>query len=311
MKKIALFLLALLLAFPWAKGEESRYEQVFDASADGGMFTIRFLWLGPQVAEDKPGDCLILTSPDGKIMVLDAGHPLATEYVTRALDALGVSRIDYLVASHPHIDHIGGFPALVEKYEIGALYTSPLTYDASSYYQAYVSAFSEKGIEHIVLSEGDTLMFGEQVTVQVFNPPAEIAYPKDYPKGATQFINNQSLALKFTFGESTALLAGDLYTGGEQAVAARWGDALDCDIMKANHHGAGTSSSLVWRKAVSPQITFMTSDTLEDLNIAKKFIKGEQKLYHTLMDGSVKVSTTGDGVYTVLTEKDRKTTLFD
>ena len=305
---------AMLTAFVlWLSGgvaqEATRTAEVFDRSGEAGQLTIRFLWLGEQVADDKPGDCMILTSPDGKVMVLDCGHPAAWEYVTGALDAMGVTRIDYLVISHPHIDHLGGVPSLYARYEIGTVYSSALVYEKSSYYRAYVTATADT--PHVYLKEGDSFMFGESVRVDVFNPVAEITYPKDYPTGATQFINNQSLALKFTYGESTAMLAGDLYAAGEREVVSRWGDALDCDIMKANHHGANTSSTSVWRKAVSPEITFITSDTIEDLAIAKKYTKDGQRMYHTLIDGCIRVQTPGDGTYTVLTEKDRATTLFD
>lgn len=311
LKRALALTLSLLLLCAAALGETTRYGEVFDAQGDAGRLTVRFLWLGPQVAEDKPGDAMILTSPDGKVMVLDAGHPQAADYVTTALDAMGVTRIDYLVASHPHIDHIGGFPTLLSRYEVGEIYTSALTYEASSYYRNFLAAMEEKGVEPIVLQEGDSFSFGAEVTVDVFNPPGEIVYPDRYPEGATQFINNQSLALKFTYGESTVLLAGDLYAGAEREVAERWGEALDCDVMKANHHGSNTSSSLAWRNAVSPQISIITSDTIEDLNIAKKLAKDGQQMYHTLLDGCIRVSTPGDGVYRVLTEKDRNTTLFD
>ena len=305
----ALFTALLLLFSGGVAQEAARTAEIFDRSGEDGQLTIRFLWLGEQVADDKPGDCMILTSPDGQVMVLDCGHPLASQYVTDALDAMGVTRIDALVISHPHIDHLGGVPALCARYEIGTVYSSALVYEKSSYYRAYIEATAD--IPHVYLKEGDTFQFGDSVRVDVYNPTAEITYPKDYPAGATQFINNQSLALKFTYGESTAMLAGDLYTAGEREVVSRWGDALDCDIMKANHHGANTSSSSVWRKAVSPQITFITSDTIEDLSTAKKYTKDGQRMYHTLIDGCIRVQTPGDGTYTVLTEKDRTTTLFD
>lgn len=311
-KKIAVLLIVLtLLAAAPAMAEESRYAQVFDRGQDAGNLTIRFLWLGEQVAEDKPGDCMILTSPDGQVMVLDAGHPEASGYVTDALDAMGVTRIDYLVASHPHIDHIGGMSALIARYEIGALYTSALTYEDSATYQAFMGAAGAAGLEPVILKEGDSFQFGEDVRVDVYNPRAQIEYPDDYPRGATQFINNQSLALKFTYGQSTVMLAGDLYSGGEREVVERWGEALDCDVMKANHHGANTSSSVAWRQAVSPQITVITSDTIEDLSTAKKFLRDGQRMYHTLLDGCIRISTQGDGAYDVLTEKDRQTDLFD
>ncbi len=313
MKKLLTMLLACLLLLACAAAQENRWAQVFDTAQDAGMLSIRFLWMGPQVPEedDKPGDCMILTSPDGKVMVLDSGHPLSISYVTDALDAMGVTRIDYLVASHPHIDHIGGFTALMDRYEIGALYTSELAYTSSSYYRAYMDTAKEKGIEHVILRDGDTLSFGESVSVNVYNPTEEAALLPEEQKNKTEFINNQSLALKFTFGESTVMLAGDLYVGGEKAIAARWGEALDCDVMKANHHGANTSSSKVWRDAVSPQITFITSDAIEDVSIAKKYTKNGQKMYHTLLDGAVCLRTAGQRDYSVVTEKDRTTTMFD
>ena len=311
MKKLFALLASLLLLFSCALAEETRYADVFNVSNDAGKLTIRFLWLGEQTAKDKPGDCMILTSPEDKIMVLDAGHPDASQYVVDALNAMGVTKIDYLVASHPHIDHIGGFPRLIENYEIGALYTSALTYESSSYYNAYLASAKANGLEHIILGEGDVLMFGDEVKIEVFNPPHEIAYPDGYPANSTQFVNNQSLTLKLTYGDSTIMLAGDLYTGGEKEIVERYGEALDCDVMKANHHGANTSSSSKWRKAVSPQITFITSDTIEDLSTAKKFTKDGQKMYHTLLDGCIRMQTSGDGTYNVLTEKDRNTTMFD
>ena len=315
MKRFACLLLAclLLLALPCARAETAgpRYGQVFDVSGDAGLLTVRFLWLGPQIADDKPGDCMILTSPDGQVMVLDAGHPLATAYVTQALDAMGITRIDYLVASHPHIDHIGGFPTLLSRYEVGAIYTSALTYDASSYYQAYMACMQEKGLKHIILAEGDSFSFGGQVRVDVYNPAREIDYYEGYPKSGTRFINNHSLALKFTYGESTLLLCGDLYSAGERELVDKWGAALDCDVLKANHHGASTSSCPAWRKAVTPKITIVTSDVIEDTDVLNKAIRDGQKVYHTLLDGCIRLSTPGDATYAILTEKDRTTSLYD
>ena len=81
--------------------------------------------------------------------------------------------------------------------------------------------------------------------------------------------------------------------------------------MKANHHGANTSSSSKWRSAVSPMITVITSDTIEDLSTARKFTRDGQRMYHTLLDGCIRLQTPGDGTYDVLTEKERVTTLFD
>lgn len=308
--KILILILTLLLCLQHACAETERYEDVFDTSSEAALFTARFLWLGEAVDTSKPGDSIILTSPDGKVMVVDSGHRPAYPYLQKALETMGVSKIDYLVASHPHYDHVSNFAQLMQDYEIGALYTSPLAFDGDYFYEAYMAMCAQKGIEHIILAEGDTLMFGDDVLVEVFNPPAEINYPADYhPDTSTVFINDQSLVLKFTYVDSTLLLAGDLYVSGERAVLAKYRDQLDCDVMKANHHGGNTSSSIPWCNAVSPQITVMTNYTIADLDVAKRIAK-KGRLYHIEADGSVKISTAGDGAYEILTEKDRGITLL-
>ena len=173
---------ALFTAFLfWLTGSaaqgEARTAELFDRSGEAGQLTLRFLWLGEQAADDKPGDCIILTSPEGQVMVLDCGHPLAASHVTDALDAMGVTHIDALVISHPHIDHLGSVPALYERYTVGTVYSSELVYDKSRYYRAYVEATADT--PHVFLHEGDSFAFGEQVRVEVYNPTEEITYPKD------------------------------------------------------------------------------------------------------------------------------------
>ena len=102
-RSCALGLLLLLLPiFALAEG----YDRIFDTSDDAGKLTARFISMDTGTGE-KAGDCAILTSPDGLVMVIDAGHPDAADDMLRALDAMGVKDIDLLVLSHPHIDHVG------------------------------------------------------------------------------------------------------------------------------------------------------------------------------------------------------------
>lgn len=308
MKKIIVCLLMLCLLLPLAAAEENGYAKVYDTQNDPGLLSVRFVWLGEKMHDDKPGDCMILTSPDGKIMVLDTGHPASTGYVLTALETMGVEKIDYLVLSHPHIDHIGGAAKLMDTYPVEAVYTSPVVY-AGSTYSGFMAAIRRNKVPHIILSDGMTLQFGENVLVEVLNPPAEIEYPKGYPEGSTDFVNNHSLALKFTYGTSTVLLCGDLYMPGERKVVERWGDKLDSDVHKPNHHGASTSTTAAWRKAVSAKVVIMSNYTLADIYVARKFDK-EADLYHTFYDGDVLLQTAGDGEYTVVTVKEHKEDRF-
>ena len=298
MKRILCVLALLLLLISGAFAEHG-YEKVYDTAGDPGCLSVRFVWLGDKLEDDKPGDCMILTSPEGKVMVLDTGHPTSTPFVTAALEQMGVEKIDYLVLSHPHIDHIGGAATLMNRYEVGAVYTTELTYNTQTY-AACMAAIAKNKVEHIILQEGMTLQFGQNVLIEVLNPPAEIEYPENYPEGSTQFVNNHSLVLKMTYGESSFLFGGDLYVSGERQVFDRWGDKLDVDVAKANHHGASTSTSPNWRKTVSAKITVISNYLLVDFKIARK-CDTEGEVYHTYFDGDVLIRTAGDGQYTVTT----------
>ena len=108
--------------------------------------------------------------------------------------------------------------------------------NSSPMYDDYVNALEESGTEIVYLKTGDTFAFGDQVSVEVLGPDSDIEYPEDFPDNSTQFLNNNSLVLKFTFGESTALFAGDLYVTQERDYIDKYGEKLQADVIKANHH---------------------------------------------------------------------------
>lgn len=294
-------LVAVLPVLSFAEAAD-RYDAVFDTAGDAGLLTARFLSLMP-TSDDKQGDCTVLTSPDGLVMVVDAGETSSGPQVVAALRAMGVERIDFLIASHPHVDHVGGFPDILRAFEIGAVYTTAVVYPTGTY-QAYIDEIAAQGIEHVILAEGDMFDFGSGVRAEVFHPGREITYYDGYPDNSTQFINNLSMVLKLTYGESTILFAGDLYTGAEKEVLEKHAAALSADVLKMTHHGAVTSSSKAWRTAVGADIAVAMHDAIADLGVLKKFHREGTDVYHTFVDGAVKVWTAGDGHWNVLTQRD-------
>lgn len=300
-----IFCLALVLSNGvLADTKADRYGQIFDTSRDAGRLTARFIKLTTR-SDDKSGDCTIITSPDGKVMVIDAGNPSTFSEVDTALKALGVTRIDYLVASHPHVDHVGNFARLIDAYQIGGVYTSEVVYP-ETHYNNYMAAIERTKTPHIILAEGDSFKFGDSVLVEVFHPTPGIKYYDGYPAQSTQFINNLSLVLKITYAKSSFLFGGDLYTIGEDEVVGRYGDRLRADVFKVGHHGAATSSGKSYRNAISAKITVMMHDAVADLNVYRKYRREGAAAYITSIDGCVLVSTAGDGKYTVITQFDRK-----
>ena len=309
LKKAAALLCAALMAFallhPVASAGSDRFGQVFDSAQDAGRLTARFLKMTHDKNE-KTGDATILSSPDGKIMLLDAGLPESAGQVIAALEAMGVETIDYLVASHPHIDHIGGFAQIMRHFEIGAVYTSALEYP-TAIVGSYIAEMQNLGIRHIILAEGDTFTFGEEVLAEVFHPQREIIYYDSYPDNSTQFVNDHSLLLRLSWKDTSFIFGGDLYVSAERALAEKYGERLQSDVFKVGHHGSITSSSKPYREAIAPKIAVIINNRIDDIGVYQRYSKKDIDTYHTFLDGSVRVSSPGDGTYEVLTQQDRAT----
>jgi len=304
MKKMGC-MLALLLALVLtvsALGENLRTAEVYDRTADEGALTIRFIDMG-EPESGSPGDCAILISPEGQVMMIDAGLSYNREDVLGALEKLGITRIDALVVSHPHGDHTQNMPYIMNHYEVGAVYTSYLENEYTMNYINYMAAIRANGITHVKVAKGDTIPFGDQVKVEVLWPAAEFEYPVNYAEESTQFVNNHSLVLKFSYGESTYLTSGDLYMAGESLVIKDAGEKLDADVMKLNHHGYSTSSGLTWCNTISPEISVVPADSLYNFATYRRLSrKGE--VHVTGLEGTVCVRLYPDDSKTVVTERD-------
>lgn len=252
---------------------------------------------------DKSGDASILISPEGKVMLIDSGHPEAASQVIEALRALDVKAIDIFVASHPHIDHVGGFPQVAANFPIKQVYRSNLAYSTNTN-QAALQAIEQYNIPVSILSEGDSFLFGDFIKVDVFNPGNEIVYPQNYPDNATQFINNQSLALRMTYGQSTAWFSGDLYMAQERTLLTKYGEQLQADVAKANHHGGDTSNSLRWIKNLNAKIVVAMHDQLDSMTVYNNYKKYGAEYHLTLNDGLVRVVMDDNKNYQVFDTKD-------
>jgi len=293
-----------------------RYEQIFDIAGDEGKLTARFLKLDStdvdsKGAHVKSGDSSIIVSPDGFVMVIDAGAPSCGKQVVRYLKSMGVGKIDIFVASHPHIDHIGGFPDVADEFDIGLVYMSRVEYPTSTYYKNFISALEKHRIPFQYLAEGDEFDFGEMVHVTVFNPPAEFTYPEKFPSDSTEFLNNMSIMMRIEYEQSTILFAGDLYKAAEKRILEAYGDLIQSDIVKGNHHGAETSNIFDWVTTVRPNVTAMMYEGVASELVYKRYTSAGSKVYITAIDGCIKVTADGAGNYTWLTQFDRQNNILD
>ncbi len=199
------------------------------------------------------GDAIFITAPGGYNMMIDGGGTDGYQRVIRPyLEKKGVQKIDLLVITHPHEDHLGGVTRLLEDeqfnvqriLESGIIHTTQL-------YQRFLELVgaSESEILHGV--RGTSFRLGELRGI-VLNPPP------NYLKGTGTDLNNNSLVLLLEYSSIRLLLTGDVEKTGEEEMVKVFGESLRSNILKVGHHGGEGGNSEEWLKMVRPEIALIS-----------------------------------------------------
>lgn len=288
----------------------SYVDSVYDKAAGEGKFCIYFPNATKDYVTDSSvthcGDSTLLVSPDGKTMLIDMNNIANGSAIVYAMQRLGIDTLDYLVISHPHADHIGSFATIMRYIEIKQVIKNDHDYSAdSSIYAAMMDAFEKNNIPITVMYEGDSFSFGEKVQVSVLNPPEEYDF-----SASTENQNSGSLLMRFEYGKSSYMTGGDIYAWQEGQLIEKYGDVLQADVIKMNHHGRETSNSKEWINTVSCLIAVGEDNAVNsDLVEGRYRLSGAATMYPVL-DGAIAVRTDGDGVYEVQVEKERDVDVY-
>ena len=227
-------------------------------------------------------DSIFIKSPSGKTMLVDAGDIDSYEAIDVYLTQAGIKKIDVLVATHPHSDHIGSMKRVIENYEIGSIYM-PKAEHTTKTYSNLLLAIKDKGLKINTAKGGatKTIPFDNDIVVSIFSPMAE-----KYDN-----LNNYSIVLKITYGKNSILLTGDIEREIEKDILKKIpNDLLKSDVLKVAHHGSTTSSTPDFLKAVAPTYAFISLGTDNSYGhphdkIVKRLNDLDIKFYQTNLNG--------------------------
>ena len=204
----------------------------------------------------KWGDSTLVVFPNGQSMLIDVGMEAYAPVLAENLKRMGIDRVDYLMVSHPHGDHIGGIIAqesFFDMISVGAVLYNGVNRGEKS--DLLYVACSERNIPVQIVKKGDVFEFGAA--------RMEILWPLDGTAGKvitkTASLNNHSIVARIDYHAHSSLFVGDLYTSGESAVVSDAWSKLDVDLLKVPHHGYATSSSGMFIYRVSPEIAVAMS----------------------------------------------------
>lgn len=219
---------AIMFLLPWIfKGEDCKNGLANE------LISVHFVDVGQ-------GDCELVELPENKYMLIDAGDNGAEDAVLSYLDKEGVKKIDYLVATHPHADHIGGMEEVIKKYDIGEIYM-PKKESTSMTFEKMIDAIDEKNLSIHIAEAGKNIFDYADVRADFLAPQ------KDYDD-----LNNASAVVKLKCGDKSFLFMGDAESRAEFDILSG-GEDVSCNVLKVGHHGSTTSSSEQFLEKARPE----------------------------------------------------------
>ena len=187
------------------------------------------------------GDCTIIIC-DGEAMVIDGGPAVASDYVYSYIrNTLELQHIDYVVSTHPHLDHVYGLSAVLNAAPVDLLLTPVLEWDSKAFNNMLKYA-EKQGTPVSVPLEGDTLQLGG-ATVTILH-----CWPEALDYGRT---NDSSIVTRIDYGNTSFIITGDAEDWSEYMMIDA-GINLNADVLRVAHHGSSTASTLEFLQAVKP-----------------------------------------------------------
>lgn len=220
----------------------------------------------------------ILIMNEEQTMLIDAGNNDDGEMLVKSLETLGITKIDYLVGTHPHEDHIGGMDNIIKNFEIGTIYM-PKVQTNTKTFEDVLDAVKEKGLTISTPKLNDTFKVG-QAECQVLAVDNK-----------AKNLNLASIVIQMQFDDMTYLFTGDSEKEVEEKILKANKD-IKVNILKVGHHGSDTSSSKKFIQTLAPEISVISvgKDNFyghPNQEVIERLEEVESKIYRTDEVGNV------------------------
>lgn len=234
MKKYALYVLAVLMLFSYLLVLTLPAEPTAPTAGEDEYLAVHFIDVGQ-------ADCILLSCGDD-YMLIDGGNAADGYAVRSYLENAGVDKLDLLVATHPHEDHIGGLPTVLTYFEAETIWTTEITYSNSTI-RKFLDAADKQDAPVVQPTGGETFLLGSAL-VTVLGPVST-----NY-----EDVNNLSLVLMVEFEDTRFLFTGDMETLAEGDMLDFWGEEFNwkADVLKVGHHGSYSSTGYRLLREVAP-----------------------------------------------------------
>jgi len=237
------------------------------------------------------GDALLVQAPGGKTVLIDTGPAGARRTLLRYLRTHGVEKIDLLLHSHAHADHVGNTAAIIHEFGVGMVLDPGFPHPAKAYARA-LAAIEAAGVPVRIARRGRTVRIGRGVTLSILAPEVPLL------TGTRSDVNANSIVLRIDYGQVRILMTGDAEGETEARLLRHDRSALRAQVLKVAHHGSRFATHGPFIRAVSPALAVISAGVDNAYGHPAKKILGRLASHGvavaiTARDGHVLIETDG------------------
>lgn len=289
LKILSIFIISIFLlsgcTSPSSNNSNTTYKN--NVSSNSENLKIHYIDVGQ-------GDSILVEAPN-KNLLIDAGPRVSTPKLMSYLKKHKIKKLDYVIATHPHEDHIGGMSTVIKNISIGTFYAPKVTTNTATF-RHMITALKNKNLKITAAKAGMSFYLGKNIKCDILAP------------NSTKYdnLNNYSVVLKITDGKTKFLFTGDAEKLSESEILKK-GYNIDSDVLKLGHHGSSTSSTKSFLRKVSPKVAIISCGKNNSYHhphkeTMRKLKEMHIKSYRTDLDGNIIIISDGNN-YTIKTTK--------
>lgn len=264
--------------------EDTSSENSADDNEVLGNLEVHFIDVGQ-------ADSILIKTPTGESMLIDAGNNADSDLVYSYLKAQNIEKLNVVIGTHPHEDHIGSLDTVINNFDVEKVYMPKVSHTTKTF-EDVLLAIKNKGLKITTPIPGDTFNLG-QAKCTILAPNSS----------TYEELNNYSVVLKLEYGNTSFLFTGDAEDISEKEILNKGYD-VKADLLKVGHHGSSTSTTESFLKAVSPKYAVIS------VGKDNKYGHPDNVVLERLVNANIQVYRT-DEVGTIIATSDGKNITLD
>lgn len=272
---ILVAILAVIIVYNNIKSDQST-----SAIYDNENLVVHFIDVGQ-------ADSILIQLPNGTVSIIDGGNRADSDLVVNYIKRLGIKKIDYLIATHPHEDHIGGLPGVIRNFDIGNIYM-PKKPATTKIFENLLTEIKNKGIKPIEGKGGIDIIKEGHLKFSIIAPNSS-----EYTE-----TNEYSIVTKLEYKNTSFIFTGDAEKVSEREMIEK-GYNLSADVLKIGHHGGRTSTAEEFLNKVNPKYAVISVEKGNDYGhphkeTMERLEKIKAKILRTDEMGTIVIASDGE-----------------